>query len=592
MIKVFEKTIIFLSFFYILIISNAFGIGFTNVTDIAGVPGTGVGNGIAFVDYNNDGFLDIYVSSDPNDILYKNNGDGTFIDVTAEIGISFIGDGVGVAFGDYDNDGDLDLYIAVNDGWDMFFQNEGGKTFRNVTNNVKINNPGRARSASFVDFNKDGFLDIYVVNENSANILYKNINGRFFEDVAQSVGVAHQGPGRCHAWGDYDNDGDMDLYITNKGDFNILYRNDRGTFKDVTKEAGVEGAGSSTGIAFFDYNNDGNLDIYVGDSIKTFLYYNNGDGTFTNVAEKAGISPKIGSGSTPAFGDFDNDGYPDLYLAVWDGSAIMYHNNGDGTFTDVTVQWGIDAFGNGWSAAVGDYNNDGYLDIYTTYTTRQNILYRNNGNSNNWIQIKTIGELSNRDGIGTRVEIHVGNMLQIREVSAGTAYGSQDSLILEFGLANNSIVDIAEIRWQSGLITKLKNVKAKQLIIAKENFWAVKESYDDYNKLDNKIEKAKKLKDEKIILLQNYPNPFNPETWIPYQISVQSDVEINIYNSLGLKIRTLKLGNKMPGYYISKSKAAYWDGKDETGDTVPTGTYFYQLKAGNLYKTKKMVIIK
>lgn len=592
MVEILGKIIILLFIYCILVVPNAHGIGFTNVTDIAGVSGTGVGNGIAFVDYNNDGFLDIYVSSDPNDILYKNNGDGTFTDVAAEVGISIIGDGVGIAFGDYDNDGDLDLYVAVNDGWDMFFQNESGKTFRNVTNNLRINNPGRARSVSFVDFDKDGFLDIYVINENSANILYKNINGRFFEDVAQLMGVAHQGTGRCHAWGDYDNDGDMDLYLTNKGGFNILYRNDRGIFKNVTKEAGVEGAGNSIGTAFFDYNNDGYLDIYVGDSIKTFLYHNNGDGTFTNVAEKAGIAPKIGSGSTPAFGDFDNDGYPDLLLAVWNGSAIMYHNNGDGTFTDVTAEWGIDAFGNGWSAVTGDYDNDGDLDIYITYTTRQNILYQNDGNNNNWIQFKTIGELSNKDGIGTRIEIHAGNILQIREVSAGSAYGSQDSFILEFGLANNSYVDIVEIKWQSGIVTKLKNVKSNQLIVVKENFWAVKEPYDGYVNSDNKIEKANKLKNEKTILLQNYPNPFNPETWIPYQLSIQSDVEINIYNSLGSKIRTLKLGNKTPGYYISKSEAAYWDGKDETGEMVPVGIYFYQLKAGNLCETRRMVLIK
>lgn len=584
-----EKIIILLSFYCTFIISSAYGIEFTNVTDIAGVPGTGVGNGVAFVDYNSDGFLDIYVSADPNDILYKNNGDGTFVDVTAKVGISFIGDGVGVAFGDYDNDGDLDLYVAVNDGQDMFFQNEGGKTFRNITNNVRINNPGRARSASFVDFNKDGFLDIYVVNENSANILYKNVNGRFFEDVAQLAGVAHQGPGRCNVWGDYDNDGDMDLYITNKGDFNILYRNDRGSFKDVTKEAGVEGAGNSTGTAFFDYNNDGWLDIYVGDSTKTFLYRNNGNGTFINVAEKAGISTKIGSGSTPAFGDFDNDGYSDLYIAVWNGNAIIYRNNGNGTFTDMTVEWGIDAFGNGWSAVTGDYDNDGDLDIYASYTTRLNILYQNNGNNNNWIQIKTIGELSNRDGIGTRVELHIGNILQIREVTAGNAYGSQDSPILEFGLANYSSIDLAEIRWQSGLVTKLSNVKAKQLIVVKENFWAVNEPYDN---LDKKIDKDNKLKNEKITLLQNYPNPFNPETWIPYYLSMQSDIEINIYNSLGLKIRTLKLGNKMPGNYVSKSKAAYWDGKDDNGEIVPVGIYFYQLRAGKLIETRKMVLVK
>jgi hypothetical protein len=258
----------------------------------------------------------MYVSADPHDILYRNNGDGTFEDVTAAAVISVRGDGVAAVFGDYDNDADLDLYIAVNDGWDILFQNEGGGIFRDVSREARIDNPNRARSATFADFDNDSFLDIYVANENTANILYRNRSGKTFEDVAQIMDVAHPGPGRCSVWGDYDNDGDLDLYVTNKGTPNVLYRNDGVGFKDITEDAGVVGPGDSTGVASADYDNDGDLDIYVGSDGQNFLYRNNGDGTFTDVAEEAGVA-HVGE-ATPAFGSAISTA-----TAIWTSTPLI-----------------------------------------------------------------------------------------------------------------------------------------------------------------------------------------------------------------------------------------------------------------------------
>ena len=564
---------------------------FADFTAQAGVPGTGIGNGVAFGDYDNDGDLDLYVSADPHDILYRSNGDGTFEDVTAAAGISVRGDGVAAAFGDYDNDGDLDLYIAVNDGWDIFFQNEEGGVFRNVSWEVKINNPGRARSATFADFDSDGFLDIYVANENTANILYRNRNGKTFENVAPIMDVAHQGPGRCSVWGDYDNDGDLDLYVTNKGALNVLYRNDGIGFRNVTRDAGVEGPGDSTGVAFADYDNDGNLDIYVGSDGPNFLYRNNGDGTFTDMAEAAGVA-RVGE-ATPAFGDCDSDGDLDLYLAVWEGQAVMYRNKGDGTFEDVTQDAGMGALGNGWSAIFGDYDGDGDLDLYASYATRPNILYRNNGNDNNWLHIKTLGSSSNSNGIGARIELSAGGMWQMREVSGGTGYGSQGSLTVEFGLGENVAADAVEIRWPSGIVTSLTNVQANQRILAEENPWAVeggggtRERGSEGTSIEHP---ASSTAFSASCLLPNYPNPFNPETWLPYQLSGQADVTIKIYDASGHLIRTLRPGLKGPGVYASKGEAAYWDGRSDGGDPVAAGVYFYQLKVESFSQTRKMVL--
>jgi len=571
-------------------------VDFIDSTDEAGVPGTGIGNGIAFADYDNDGDLDIYVSADPHDILYRNNGDGTFEDVTAAAGISVIGDGVSATFGDYDNDGDLDLYIAVNDGWDILFQNEGNGVFRDVSREARINNPNRARSATFADFDNDGFLDIYVVNEDTANILYKNRNGKTFEDVAQIMNVAHPGPGRCSVWGDYDNDGDLDLYVTNKGAPNVLYRNDGAGFKDVTEDAGVEGQGDSTGVAAADYDNDGDLDIYVGSDGQNFLYRNNGDGTFTDVAVEAGVV-HVGE-ATPAFGDYDNDGDLDLYLAVWEGEAVMYSNNGDGTFTDVTQETKLGALGNGWSAVFGDYDGDGDLDIYASYTTRSNILYKNNGSDNNWLHIKTQGSLSNRDGIGARIELSTPDgMTQVRVVSGGTGYGSQDSLTVEFGLGENVVVDMVEIRWPSGIVTTLTNVQANQLILVEEKPWAV-EGEEEASGRGGGEARERGSEGASIqypasgasYLLPNYPNPFNPETWIPYQLAEQAHVTIVIYDADGHLIRTLSLGPKRPGTYTSKCEAAYWDGRSDNGEQVAAGIYFCQLRADDTLHIRKIVL--
>jgi hypothetical protein len=562
-------------FLYILIlshfisISHALCVNFADSTDAAGVPGNEVGNGVAFADYDNDGDLDIYVSADPHDVLYRNEGDGTFQDVTINSDIFVLGDGVGVAFGDYDNDGDLDLYIPVNDRWDIFFQNEGEGVFRDVSDEVRIDNPNRARSATFADFDRDGFLDIYVVNENTENILYKNLSGRIFENVSQVMNVAHRGPGRCSVWGDYDNDGDLDLYVTNKGAPNVLYRNDKSGFKDVTEQAGVTGPGASTGVAFADYNNDGNLDIYV-DGDKPFLYQNNGDGTFADVAEEAGISHS-GRESTPAFGDYDYDGDLDLYLAVWQGKSLMYRNNGDGTFADVTEESGMGIVGNSWGAVFGDYDQDGDLDLYTTYTTRPNILYQNNGNGNNWLYIQLKGSSSNRDGIGTRIELTTEGVTQIREVSGGSGYGSQNSLIVEFGLGANEIADEIKIIWQSEIVTKLTKVKANQIILAEESFWAVEEPSTKHSGPDRRGKDTI----ESSCLLPNYPNPFNPETWIPYQLADPANVKITIYDTAGRLIHTLNLGYKQSGIYRSKTDAAYWDGRNENGEHVAAGMLFH-----------------
>ncbi|MCD6167221.1 VCBS repeat-containing protein, partial [bacterium] len=443
---------------------------FTDVTEISGVGSRGNNHGIAFGDYDNDGDLDIYVTKGnyESNILYQNNGDGTFTDVTYIAGVGDFGYGYHSVFGDYDNDGDLDLYIANANMPNVLYQNNGDGTFTDVTTFAGVGDAGYSRSVVFADLNNDGYLDIYVAKAaNQANILYRNNRDGTFSDVSNVAGVADQSYSASVVCGDYNNDGFLDIYIANfRGEANVLYRNNGdGTFTNVTKIAGVGDSGWGHSAAFGDYDNDGFLDIYVVNCKEhpNVLYHNNGDGTFTDVTEAAGVG-NIQYGRGVTFADFNNDGNLDIYVSN-SGRNVFYSNNGDGTFSDLSSESGLDNWGEGVSVSTGDYNNDGWLDIYLgNWKDKPNILFQNNGNSNNWIVVKTIGTVSNRDGIGARVKVVTSESSQYREVSGGSGYCTQNSLPVEFGLGKSTLVDSIIIRWPSGIIQDTTNIAANQII--------------------------------------------------------------------------------------------------------------------------------
>jgi len=390
-----------ISFLCMFIAIVAYGVDFSDVTDIAGVGCTGSSRGVAWGDYDNDGDLDLYVANyNEANVLYRNNGDGTFTDVTSEAGVGCISHSYGVAWGDYDNDGDLDLYVA-NYGANVLYRNNGDGTFTDVTSEAGVSCTGSSLGVAWGDYDNDGDLDLYVANHYEANVLYKNNGDGTFTDVTGAAGVGCTGSSYGVAWGDYDNDGDLDLYVTNY-EANVLYRNNGdGTFTDVTSEAGVSCTGSSRGVAWGDYDNDGDLDLYVANyNEANVLYRNNGDGTFTDVTSEAGVGC-TGHSLGVAWGDYDNDGDLDLYVTN-DGANVLYRNNGDGTFTMVGA--GVGCTGSSYGVAWGDYDNDGHLDLYVA-NSGANVLYRNNGNLNHWLQIRLHGTISNRSAIGTKVKV-------------------------------------------------------------------------------------------------------------------------------------------------------------------------------------------
>jgi hypothetical protein len=452
---------------------------FTKITSDP-VVGTYVGQGegnAAWGDFNNDGNLDLFVSviQGPN-LLFTNNGNGTFTRITT--GSLSTGSYVsaGSAWGDYDNDGFPDLFISVNGSPpnnDLLYHNNGNGTFTQITTGAIVSSGGKGNACAWGDYDNDGYLDLYVINSDQNNFLFHNNGNGTFTRITSGPLVTATGNSQGCAWGDYDNDGYLDLFVTRSGNNLLLHNNRNGTFTLITNGPVV--AFSSGGpCAWGDYDNDGYLDLFAtggGPNSTSLLYHNNGDGTFTRITNGPVANDIIGYNGGCAWADYDNDGFLDLFISVIGNQNLFYHNNGDGTFSKV-ITGSVVTDGNAIGCAWGDYDNNGFPDLFTGGAGVPGHLYRNNGNTNNWLTVQCLGRVSNRSGIGAKVRIkatiHGQTMWQLREISGGGGLGSQNDLRCGFGLGDATNVDVVRIEWPSGIVQEFTNVAAKQLLTVKE----------------------------------------------------------------------------------------------------------------------------
>jgi enediyne biosynthesis protein E4 len=496
-----------------------------------------MGSGCAWIDYDQDGLLDLYLVNGAatrvykpttalRSALYHNNGDGTFTDVTEKAGVGAEGlFGMGVAVGDYDNDGYPDIFV-LGYGRCILYHNNGNGTFTDVTRRAGVANEGRwASSAAWFDFNNDGLLDLGIANyvdwspernyycgdrgpglrsychpddyHGEPPTLYRNNGDGTFTDVSRHSGFgAKPGNGLGIVTFDYDNDGWQDVLIANDSMANFLFHNNRdGTFREAGYESGIavsmDGAAEAgMGVDAADTTGNGRMDVVIThlDQQLARFYRNQGDGTF----EDATLQSKIGYGTYhssefgAAFMDYDNDGARDIFMAngnVLDNIAryhadvryaepkLMFHNLGNATFANVSGALGADFVEPRVSrgAAVGDFDNDGDLDILINNNGEEPQLLRNDGgNRNHWLGILLVGTKSNRDGVGAGVKVIAGDMTLYDQRKGGMSYQSAMDPRLHFGLGERNEVDAIEVKWPSGAVTQLEKLRGDRIIAIKE----------------------------------------------------------------------------------------------------------------------------
>lgn len=447
---------------------------FSRVTTGPTVDDGGSSHAAGWGDYDNDGDLDLFVAHHgrQNDLLARNDGQGNFTKIQTGPLVHDEANSYGAVWGDYDNDGLLDLFVSTF-GTNLLYHNIGGGAFA-LTSNFppSTNDVAQSTACAWVDYDRDGRLDLFVTNWKQAkNFLYRNngdgtftriTEGSIAEDAGESVGCA---------WGDYDNDGNPDLFVANQTGHNFLYHNNgNGTFTRVTSGPIALDPARSYGGSWADYDNDGNLDLFVANSDQpNALYRNRGDGTFENVTADA--MKEVASFWASAWGDYDNDGDLDLFVANTAGNNVLFENLGDGTFRKVTNE--VVTADRGFSVACVwvDYDNDGQLDLYVSNHGQNNFFYRNNGTGNAWLEVDCIGRASNRSAIGARVrikaEVNGKPLWQMREISEGDSVSGK-TLRAHFGLKRAAKADIIRVEWPSGMVQEFQNEEVNRLLTITE----------------------------------------------------------------------------------------------------------------------------
>ncbi len=448
------------------------------------VTDTGTAAGAAWGDYDNDGFPDVLVGNinTPVDFLYRNRGDGTFERVVVS-GLSY---GFG-AWADYDNDGLLDLYsVSARDLGVRLFHNEGNGTLLRVTNAAAvgpiISDHSFSGSAAWGDYDNDGFVDVFVANGtfkgDLENFLYHNQGNGTFAKVTTGSIVNDLRTSWTGAWADYDDDGRLDMFVThNNGEDNQLFHNDgpSGFTRLTAAQTGIplHDGGYSRGCAWGDYDNDGYLDLFVAGHTN-LLYHNNGNGTFTKITTGAIVTdPILVESIGCTWVDYDNDGYLDLFVVSIGDKNALYHNNGNSTFTKINSGSLVnDGAINSVDAAWADYDNDGFMDVIIANDDSKNALFHNNGNTNHWINLKLVGTASNRAAIGAKVRLQAAiggkTMWQRRDIAGGGSQEGQSDLRASFGLGDATNIDTVRIEWPSGTIQELHKIAVNHFLTVTE----------------------------------------------------------------------------------------------------------------------------
>ncbi|MFP4845801.1 FG-GAP-like repeat-containing protein [Winogradskyella sp. PE311] len=567
----FHRNSLLLLFYFVFNTILSAQISFENLASEIGVDvvcGNSLfGSGITFYDYDNDGWDDITIASANSDpVRFMKNINGNFVEQILNIPANNWRNKQ-TNWVDIDNDGDNDLLITSDISSIKLFENLGNMIMQDITvASGMLIDVMETYGASWGDYNKDGFLDVFVSNRSTTtpNILYKNNGDKTFTIVNNQAGILNTGMlSFCSAFFDYNNDGHQDIYVANdKLQYsNTLYKNNGdGTFTDVSVESGAGIAIDAMSVTIDDFDYDGWMDIYVTNDIPGNVFLkNNGDGTFTDIAQSSNTTfNSVGWGAV--FLDADNDSDLDLYVSGEHNGSVpgylssaFYENYNDGTFNldnsvipnDLAISY---------SNAIGDTDNDGLPEIAVNNINHDNIfVWKNNTvTSNNWLKIKLQGTQSNRNGVGSLIEISINGQKQYRYTLCGEGYLSQNSATEFFGLGNEMNVDYVKVKWLSGIEDIIYDINANQLLNIVERSTL---SINDNIKNTFKI----------------FPNPVSSELTVKSDSSI---TRVQLYNIFGQRIITQFPQSNEAGIDLS---------------TLNTGVYFVNISSKTTSETVKII---
>jgi hypothetical protein len=546
--------------------------------------------GFAWGDYDGDGDLDLFQPGSGNpSILYMNDvlGDsGKFVDVSAQgVLVDEVGSyAQGAIWLDYDNDGNLDL-LSV-DGGLQLYKNDGA-TFTHVSVQTGLSAVDDAVQLWMVtagDFDRDGDLDLALAGADQGaggtalpTRLLKNDDG-LFTDVADAIiGFELILESWNPTWVDVNNDGYLDLWMptlrTAAEGCALLFNRNGTELEFMPQDVTALEAKSAIQSSWADYDNDGDMDLfltpYSGDADGVSKFFLNNGGTFVDIATDLALDQAWTDCRGTDWGDFDNDGDVDL-LVGHNGELQQLFRNDGGSFVEVGADIGVDSDVNFRSLMFLDYDNDGFLDIFFSSSDGK-LLLHNGGNANHWIGIKPQGNgtTNNTAAIGARVRVVSGDLVQIRDIQAGSTGGmTNGNMWAHFGLGEATTVDSVIIRWPNGLVSEVTG-------LAVDQYHTLSQTALDLPDVQTAVARN-------FALHQNYPNPFNPVTTIAFTIPVRSDVRIELVNTLGETIKIIASGSYAAGVH-----AVNFDGSD-----LASGLYFYKLQAGSFVDVKKLVLLK
>ena len=559
---------------------------FTRITEGAFVNDGGWSYGMAWADFNNDNYPDLFVTNnDTNNgklnFLYMNNGDKTFTKITDSPVVTDGGSSYAATAADFNNDNYVDIFVANHNENNFLYLGNYDGTFTKVTSGVVVSDGGKSVGCSWADYNVDGEIDLFVANRDQNNFLYegsstgfqKILTGDIVNEIANSSGCA---------WGDYDNDGYPDLYIANSGSVSNLYHNNHdGTFTKVQEEPFTTDVSSCSGASWGDADNDGDLDLFVSTgqlgTYENWFYQNNGDGTFTKITGTPMTSEATWS-SGSAWGDYDKDGDLDLAVGGYDGDNLLFKNDGAGNFEKVDDNAFVNAGNYVEGLAWADYDNDGDLDIFcarNNYFGGNNLFFENDGNNNNWLKIKLIGDglFGNRQAIGAKIFVYANingqAVMQMRELTAqsGGGQGGQNDLVQFFGLGNAAIVDSVKVMWNFYEFAQT-DVAVNQLL--------------DFALIISDITERPATAEN---TLEVFPNPATENAFFKFSTSQPTTATLKIFDMQGRLIRTISENETI---FAGTEKT--WDLQNQFGNRVNPGIYFCKYSLGDESGTQKIIV--